>query len=358
MEATDDIENIYYCDLCDYYARDIYNFNRHIKSKKHIIKGNEADNINTNNIITTQEQENKFVCVNCNYETHHLSNFLRHKETRKHKLNMPEEEKVVYKCVCGKIYKFASGLSKHKQKCVHLTNKLIELTNIDEDNNQLITMDSNDNNLQKILLKILEQNSDLMYEIKQKDNVMLEQQQTLIEMAKEPKIINNNDNRSFNVMNFLNNECKDAYNLSEFVEKLEYTFKDLLQIEHEGWQKNVKSTFINAFKSCDMYKRPIHCSDKKRKKFYIKEDNKWEIDVDNVRLNRAIRVFHNKQTQICMKWKAVNKAKIDTNDEMHDRSMLFNLELCSISRDEGPKMIAKIMSDMTELSLPRKSIKN
>ena len=110
-----------------------------------------------------------------------------------------------------------------------------------------------------------------------------ELQTQLLELAKEPKtIIQKQHNNSFNLNNFLNIQCKDAMNLSDFLEQLKVTFNDLIYLGDHGFIKSVQNTFVKQLKDLDQTKRPIHCTDRKRKTLYVKDENKWEKDDEKI----------------------------------------------------------------------------
>ena len=96
-----------------------------------------------------------------------------------------------------------------------------------------------------------------------------ELQDKLVQLASAPKVVNNN--RTYNIINYLNTECKDAFNLSDFINQIEITFDDIKNIKEEGYVSSVKNTLIRSLNNVDINKRPIHCTDKKRKQFYVKE---------------------------------------------------------------------------------------
>jgi len=175
-----------------------------------------------------------------------------------------------------------------------------------------------------------------------------ELQETTLLIAQQPRTINNNQ---FNIMNYLNNECKDALNLTEFIDQINYTFNDLLQITDEGWVENVKNTFVKKLIDMEQTKRPIHCSDKKRKTFYVKDNDVWEKDKVYEKLTESINRFHNKQSQVYIKWKQINKKKVYSDDSLLNKSMFMNIELCKMSCENGEKLKQKIVNCMTELTL-------
>lgn len=291
--------------------------------------------------------QDDYYCNKCNFKTERKSHWLRHLKTKKH-LGDDYDDTLYNKfvCCCGKKYKFLSGLSRHRQKC-----KLYE-SQINEATNMIIpkTQDNSETNILKEQNEFLKHQmgemKDIFYKLIENNK---ELQEATLMIAKEPRTINNNN--QFNIMNYLNTECKDAINISEFIDQLKYTFKDLLKINDEGWVENVKNTFVKQLKDMEQSKRPIHCSDKKRKTFYIKDNDEWTRDNVQQKMNETIRKFHTKQSKVYVKWKKLNFDRVQESDDLHDQSMYMNLELCKVSCDDGSKLKNKVMNSLTDLTL-------
>lgn len=200
-----------------------------------------------------------FKCEKCNFICSNKKDFNRHLATRKHeirtntKLNTPNYPK--YECVCGKSYKHQSSLWNHKKKCIH--DKAEEVT-------------------EPTVEYLLKENLEM-----KKDN--LEIKKFMIDICKkmEPgsNISNstiNSNNKIFNVNVFLNEHCKDAINISEFIKSIEVSVTDLQRIGNEGQTKGMSNIIIDKLNDMDVLKRPVHCSDLMKETIYIKDDDKWE----------------------------------------------------------------------------------
>jgi len=214
------------------------------------------------------------------------------------------------KCECGKIFKFSSGLSRHKKKCSYLfetKNELIQITN-----------DTNTDK-DKLILDLLAQNKEL------------------ITMLNEtiPKIGNNNNNtinNHFNIQNFLNEDCKDAINFSEFIENIKVSFEDLEHQAEVGYINGVSKLFIENLQELGTHKRPIHCTDKKRKTLYIKENNEWDKEGSQDTLKKGIREVSRKGFECLMKEKQENQ------EEYKDIESDFTQKCLSIHRNILPSV--------------------
>jgi hypothetical protein len=208
-------------------------------------------------------------------------------------------------CECKKEYKSVSGLWKHKQKCVKPSESEKQQNNYKED----LTP--------QILYDILNQNKDL-------HQMLLEQNKTIIEMTKNSKnntIIsnNNNNNKTFNLQVFLNEQCKDAMNIMEFVESLKLQITDLENVGKLGFVNGISNIIVRNLKALDVEKRPLHCSDSKREVLYIKDENKWEKEnEENIKLKKAIRHIADKNCKLIPEWKQKHPECINSNSKKSD----------------------------------------
>jgi hypothetical protein len=296
--------------------------------------------------------EDLYSCNICLFNTNNKTDYERHNLTRKHNDNIMIKNisKKTHKCICGKTYKYMSGLSRHKLKC--------DYDNIQEEADTQINpgIETVKPIFEHVIIaKQLEQMDEMktmFYDLIQSNK---ELQNKLITLAREPKTITHNykTNNQLNIMNYLNTECKDALNLTEFIQQLNYTFNDLLKLPNDGWVTNAQETFVQQLIDLDQHKRPIHCSDKKRKKFYVKDQDVWEKDDNNKKVLNAINDFQNKQCNTYMKWKQINKQYIKKSDKLHEQSMYLNIEVCRPSCDNGEKLKNKVLTSLTELVISK-----
>lgn len=269
----------------------------------------------------------EFICQNCNYNTDIKSNYIKHLKTQKHLSSCVDNKTDEYKqknyeCECGNIYKHRQSLNKHKNKC-----KI-------ENDDKLIVYDENNINYKDMFLQLL-QKADTLHNliieqnkiIQEKDKKIHEKDKTINEKDKTineiiPKIgINNSNinsnNKNFNICLFLNENCKDALSIDEFVKKIEISLTDLLFTKQKGIANGISNIFIKNLNELPEKKRPIWCSDKKRKKIYIK-DEIWDEDVDNIKTKQAIKDIGNKQIKNINKYTEKNpdwKEKDTKKDE-------------------------------------------
>ena len=253
----------------------------------------------------------KFYCILCDYKCIKKTNFEKHLSTEKHKKRLlddqimtnddPKVAKVaqpLFTCECGKKYKYKQGLSVHKKKCTFI---LVEAT--DSSNNQLTL--SND-----VVLKLLNDNQELK-------NIIFKQQEQISELI--PKVGNNNNtinnNQKFNINVFLNEQCKDAINLSDFIKSLHVTLEQLDFTNKNGLADGISKTIIDNMSKLSIYERPMHCTDVKRETLYIKENNAWSKDVAKEKVKSVIKKTSSKNFNALMDWKTLNPEFMKSEDK-------------------------------------------
>jgi hypothetical protein len=245
----------------------------------------------------------KFFCENCDFKTNSKKDYDRHILTSKHirlaKVNQFSTNDSTFdtnfKCVeCNKIYKSRVGLWKHKKNCKTKTEDCLVAHNNENLSSQITP---------ELILSVLEQNKELT-------NLVVEQNKTIMELAKngQGNNINSNNinshNKTFNLQFFLNETCKDAMNITDFVDSLKLQLSDLENVGKVGFVEGISSIIVKNLKALDVHKRPVHCADKKREIIYVKDENKWEKeDVEKKRLKKAIKEVAYKNEKLLMKYK-------------------------------------------------------
>jgi hypothetical protein len=245
-----------------------------------------------------QQSPNWFECVYCDYKCYKKSEWTKHSLTTKHKnrtLSNNLEQKIsVVKHLsckyCNKQYNARNSLWYHENKCC----KDITLTNNNDSNlvNQLLKQ--NDDFKQLILEQnklFIGQNQDI-----QKQNQELQQQ--ILDVCKNGIIQNNtinqvntnSNNKTFNLQVFLNEDCKDAMNISDFMSSIQLQLEELVSVGKLGFVEGISNIIIKNLKALDIHKRPLHCTDLKRETVYIKENGVWiKDDEDNTKLRKVIK---------------------------------------------------------------------
>jgi len=259
-----------------------------------------------------------FYCILCDYNCIKKSNFDKHLSTEKHKKRLlddqimtNDDQKVakvaqpLFTCECGKKYKYKQGLSIHKKKCNFILDE-----HSDTSNNQLTL--SND-----VVLKLLNDNQELKNIIVQQQNQLLKQQEQFSELIPKVGNTNNtiNNNQKFNINVFLNEQCKDAINLSDFIKSLHVTLEQLDFTNKNGLADGISKTIIDNMSKLSIYERPMHCTDVKRETLYIKENNAWSKDVAKEKVKSVIKKTSSKNFNALMDWKTLNPDFMKSEDK-------------------------------------------
>jgi hypothetical protein len=278
----------------------------------------------------------KFFCNKCHYSTSKKSSYNNHLLSTKHKKSivvneiMPELCSDYYCKMCNKQYKDNSGLWRHKKKCQPVSGSK-EPSHISEET----------------VLEILKQNKDLQ-------NMLIEQNQKMLELSREAKFvttnINNNNTNNFNLNVFLNEKCKDAINLVDFVDSLQVQLTDLEETARLGYSEGVSRIFINGLNELEVNKRPIHCSDAKRETLYIKDKNEWtKEDTNKTNLSRAIKAVSSKNIQQIFEWQKKYPEYNDPDSKQSDKYMKMICNTMSgSSSEEQDKNMNKIIKNITK----------
>jgi len=260
----------------------------------------------------------QFYCNLCHYKCFKKYHFERHLLTDKHKKfqnddqimtdddqNGQKGKILLFTCECGKKYKYKQGLSVHKKKCNFISEKPS-----DNSNNQLPI--SND-----VIMKLLNDNQELKNIIVQQQNQLFKQQEQFSELI--PKIGNTNNtinnNQKFNINVFLNEQCKDAINLSDFIKSLHVTLEQLDFTNKNGLADGISKTIIDNMSKLSIYERPMHCTDVKRETLYIKEDNAWSKDKAKEKVKSVIKKTSSKNFNALMDWKTLNPEFMKSEDK-------------------------------------------
>ena len=233
----------------------------------------------------------QFECIKCNFICSKKSSYTRHILTAKHKnLTEKEPKSSEFICkLCHKEYKTRMGLWQHKQKCSSTLHLSSQYSNCDKPD-----MNS--------FMQLIKQNSDFK-------ELIVQQNQTIIELAKKDTITNNNstthnNHQKFNLNFFLNDTCKDAMNMSEFIQNIDIDFSEIENIGRLGYVSGMTNMILSRIKQLDITKRPLHCTDLKRETMYIKDNDEWDKDSPtNDKLHHMIQFIARKNYQTIPIWR-------------------------------------------------------
>ena len=284
----------------------------------------------------------KFVCKKCDFFTSKKSHYTDHVSTLKHQNNVLGDVQLTKTAFsghmlicsnCSRIYQSRNGLWKHQKKCLLLNGQ-----NIKEG---LLS----DKELMMILVK---QNSELMSVIKNGTN----------NTNNSHNNTNHSHNKTFNLQFFLNETCKDAMNIGEFVSSIKPQLADLEATGRLGYVEGVSNIILNNLKTLKIHDRPLHCSDTKREVMYIKENNEWtKEDDDKPILTKAIKVIANENIKNINEWRKENPDC--TNAESKKNNLYLKIvsnSMSGVSHEESSKNINKIISNLAKQVIIDKTI--
>jgi hypothetical protein len=244
-----------------------------------------------------QKLSNKYCCEKCDYVTDRKSNFNNHLLSAKHKMeingsNIKQKLSNNFCCEkCNKMYQTHAGLWKHTKKC-----------------NEPSVTDSNADSFDKdqLILMLIKQNAELIKETSEFKSMMMEQQNTMLKVIENgTHNTTNSHNKSFNLQFFLNETCKDAMNIMDFVDSIKLQLSDLENVGKVGYVNGISSIITKNLNLLDETKRPVHCTDTKREVLYVKDEDKWEKEDENKpKIRKLIKHVTHKNTKLLKDFKA------------------------------------------------------
>tara|TARA_B110000285_G_scaffold120602_1_gene136398 strand:+ start:455 stop:1390 length:936 start_codon:yes stop_codon:yes gene_type:complete len=240
-------------------------------------------------ISTVPKNPNIYICEICNYKTGNKKDYNKHLATGKHKKVTNDNDMItqiptMVTCLCGNSYKHRSGLSRHKKKCTYEEhNDATEDIPLEEPINDT-NSDTDVKVLSNTIFELVKQNN----EFKQ---LLIEQNKKMMELAGNMGNNNNNVNshNKFNLNVFLNEKCKNAMTLKDFVKSINISVQDFIETGERGFIDGISNIIVERINEMELHDRPLHCTDLKRETVYIKDENKWEKDEDNVKLRKAVK---------------------------------------------------------------------
>ena len=283
-----------------------------------------------------QKLSKKYCCEICHYNTSRKSNLDNHLLSAKHKkeVNGTENKQKlsnIIECkICNKIYKTSAGLWKHKQKCNYT------------DSSKIIENEPSDKHL---IMTLIKENAELK-------NMMMD----VIKNGTNTNNITNNTtnshNKTFNLQLFLNETCKDAMNIMDFVDSIKIQLTDIESIGELGFVNGISKFIIKNLKALDENMRPVHCSDPKRESLYVKDENVWEKeDSENKKIKKAIKYISHKNICAIPEWKAKYPDCIYSDSKKSDQYNHIVIEAMGGSGDndaeKADKIIKKIAKEVT-----------
>ena len=300
--------------------------------------------------IFIQINPNNYECINCKYITDNKKDFNKHILTSKHLRltkylqnipKIPIQEKI-FICDCGKEYKHRQSLYTHKQKCNFKIKENIN-DQIEEPSKPIELFDKN------LILTLIQQNSEL--------------QKQMLEVIKNGTNNTNNTtnvnshNKSFNLNLFLNETCKDAMNIMDFVDSIKIQLADIESIGELGFVNGISKLIINNLKALDENMRPVHCSDQKREYLYVKDANVWnKEDSDNKKMKKAIKYIAHKNICSLSLWKDKYPEYNNSDSKRSDQYNCITMEAMGGAGNNDEEKSNKIVKKIAKSVLINKTI--
>jgi hypothetical protein len=294
----------------------------------------------------TQKNEIIYECKNCDFITCKKTDYNRHILTQKHKNNISTTDnnaKNEKNNICDNCYKSfndRAGLWRHKKKC-----------NITGSNDESLNKD-------QLILMLIKQNSELIKESTEFKNIIIAQntstQNMMMEVIKTGthnttnNTHTNSHNKAFNLNFFLNETCKDAMNIMDFVDSIKLQLNDLEKVGELGYVEGISNIIVKNLNELDVNKRPVHCTDKKRETMYIKDEDKWEKDEEKKKLHKVVRKVACKNQNLIPKFKEFHPDCGKYNSKFSDQYNKIIVESMGGTGDNDYEKEEKIIKNISK----------
>jgi hypothetical protein len=300
----------------------------------------------------TSKNIHQIYCEFCDFTCSKKGDYTRHTLTSKHKKTTNSNGKAPnyitsnYDCeACKKKFNDRSGLWRHKKKCAN--NEIIKI-----ENSSII---ETENISSELILNIIQQNQEFK-------DLLIEQNKIIIEISKNGIINNNNTinnnshNKTFNLQLFLNETCKDAMNIMDFVDSIKIQLADIESIGELGFVNGISKLIIKNLKALDENMRPVHCSDQKRESLYVKDGNVWEKeDSDNKKMRKAIKYIAHKNICALPLWRAKYPDHSNSESKRSDQYNYIMMEAMGGAGDNDEEKAEKIIKKISKEVLINKN---
>ena len=297
-----------------------------------------------NETSLVQKGSVKFHCELCDYSTIRKSQYERHLSTDKHKMkqNGTFETSLVQKssenlqCICGICFNSRTTLWRHKKVC--------------KSEKQFDEVENKSLNDKELIIILVKQNTELMDMLKNNNSSQANH---------NTNSLNNDNNKTFNLQFFLNETCKDAMNIMDFVESIKLQLSDLEKVGEIGYTQGISNIITTNLKALDVTQRPVHCTDKKRETMYIKDEDKWEKEDENKsNLRKAIKKVANKNIRLLPQFREKNPDYNNSSSKVSDKYDKIVLEAMGGLGDNELEKEDKVIHNISKCTTIEKYIEN
>jgi len=306
-----------------------------------------------------------YQCTECNFNTRNKKDYNKHLLTAKHicltnPINKTPKNPT---CGCGKEYKHMSSLCKHKKTCTRTSNPTNEVIE-NESCESLMTGGNDDKQLSNTIVMLIKQNIELVKDNQEFKQLLIDQNKQMMEMAGNMgnnTVNNNNTNNNvnshnkFNLNVFLNEDCKNAMSLTDFVNTMNLTIEDFIQTGELGFVDGISKVMVERINSMDLHDRPVHCTDLKRETVYVKDQDKWEKDEEKVRLRKAVNNVAKDNRSLTSEWMEATPDVNTSGTENYENFFKYSQSaLGGMGTDKNKAFEDKIMKNiMKETTIDR-----
>ena len=310
--------------------------------------------------LSAAKNATRFYCEKCDFKCSKQSDYNRHMLTAKHQMvyNDTENYAKAYMCICGNAYKHSSGLYRHKTTCMSVQPTTLN-DNVSSPTPTTAPTHTPTTHLvdASLVLELLKQNQEFKELMMEQSKQLADQQNQLLEAVKDGKLgntntntnCNNTTNNKFNLNVFLNETCKDAITMDDFINSFEVTRDEFLHTGKVGYIEGLSAVMANRFRDMDVHTRPLHCTDFKRETIYIKNADKWEKDdADKSNMRKAVRGVARKNKQEMWRWYDENKPAVEQigTDVCEDYFQYHRSTLGGYGKEEDLKFEEKIIKNV------------
>jgi len=331
---------LYNCKLCAFHTNNKKDFEKHCQTNKHIRRSQQ--NVSSSSASSSASSSSLHPTLSTtdttdvDYDTPPTFTYLNMPPTTKHP---PSND--AYLCLCGKRYKNMHGLRYHKKKCNIITPELV--MNVVNDNQELRNVIMAQN---KLIMEHTQAFQQQITDLIPKLNSVNMNHQVVASTTTNNTTIHHTHNtqNTFNLNIFLNEKCKDAWNMSDFIDSLKVTIDDLMVTRERGIGESIGRILVQGLSTLDVYKRPIHCTDLKRDTMYVKDKEVWERDEQNMKIKHAIDQLTYKQIISVDDWRHT-KPNLLYDDKLQTE---YNTVLLKVLTDPGEKDARKIIKSISK----------
>ena len=301
----------------------------------------------------------KFVCNCCDYKCSKKGDYNKHLLSNKHKSNEDGSKCNIKFSIadmscnkCNKLYKSRVGLWRHKKMCIDKEEEIylpIENSVLDSSSNEIKI-------LTNLVLEIVKSNNELQKQNKELQKQVLDVCQKIQPITTTINNNSNSHNKTFNLNFFLNEQCKDAMNIMEFVDTFQLQLSDLERIGEVGYVEGISSIVMDKLSQMDIYKRPIHCSDAKREIMHVKDKDVWEKDTPtNAKIRLALKHITKKNTDMLRPWVNAHPGVLDSEHRLNDKYQQLFIEAMGGNSGTISECETKIIKKLSKMVLIDKS---